>query len=205
MAYIVALTGGIGSGKSTVADMFARLGVPVTDADIIARQVVEPGTPALQAIAEHFGPRILSADGTLDRAALRREIFADPEEKAWLNQLLHPLIHQETRRQLNNVTAPYALWVVPLLVENNLAPLADRVLVVDVYPHEQIARTMRRDGVSGEHAKNILWAQASREQRLSVADDILTNHDNDEPLMPRVLALHEHYTALARQPKQEHP
>lgn len=108
MAYIVALTGGIGSGKSTVADMFARLGVPVTDADIIARQVVEPGTPALQAIAEHFGPRILTADGALDRAALRREIFADPEEKAWLNQLLHPLIHQETRRQLNNVTAPYA-------------------------------------------------------------------------------------------------
>ncbi|HAE77367.1 dephospho-CoA kinase [Morganella morganii] len=205
MAYIVALTGGIGSGKSTVADMFARLGVPVTDADIIARQVVEPGTPALQAIAEHFGPRTLTADGTLDRAALRREIFADPEKKAWLNQLLHPLIHQETRRQLNNVTAPYALWVVPLLVENNLAPLADRVLVVDVYPHEQIARTMRRDGVSGEHAENILRAQASREQRLSVADDILTNHDNDEPLMPRVLALHEHYTALARQPKQEHP
>lgn len=205
MAYIVALTGGIGSGKSTVADMFARLGVPVTDADIIARQVVEPGTPALQAIAEHFGPRILTADGTLDRTALRREIFADPEEKAWLNQLLHPLIHQETRLQLNNVTAPYALWVVPLLVENNLAPLADRVLVVDVYPHEQIARTMRRDDVSGEHAENILRAQASREQRLSVADDILTNHDNDEPLMPRVLALHEHYTALARQPKQEHP
>lgn len=97
MAYIVALTGGIGSGKSTVADMFARLGVPVTDADIIARQVVEPGTPALQAIADHFGTRILAADGTLDRAALRQEIFADPAEKTWLNQLLHPLIHQETR------------------------------------------------------------------------------------------------------------
>lgn len=205
MTYIVALTGGIGSGKSTVADMFARLGVPVTDADIIARQVVEPGTPALQAIADHFGTRILAADGTLDRAALRREIFADPAEKTWLNQLLHPLIHQETRRQLNNITAPYALWVVPLLVENNLASLADRVLVVDVHPHEQVARTMRRDGVSAEHAENILRAQASREQRLAVADDILTNHDNDEPLMPRVLALHELYTALARQPKQEHP
>lgn len=95
--------------------------------------------------------------------------------------------------------------MVPLLVENNLASLADRVLVVDVYPHEQVARTMRRDGVSAEHAENILRAQASREQRLAVADDILTNHDNDEPLMPRVLALHELYTALARQPKQEHP
>ncbi|OBU05128.1 dephospho-CoA kinase [Morganella psychrotolerans] len=201
MAYIVALTGGIGSGKSTVADIFAGLGVPVIDADIIARRVVEPGTTALQAIARHFGHDILTADNHLDRAALRRKIFDNPADKAWINQLLHPLIHQETQQQLHNVTAPYALWVVPLLAENNLAPLADRVLVVDVYPHEQIARTMRRDTVTRELAEKMLQAQASREQRLAIADDILTNHDNDDSLIPRVCALHEQYLALARQPK----
>lgn len=201
MAYIVALTGGIGSGKSTVADIFADLGVPVIDADIIARRVVEPGTSALQAIVRHFGHDILTADNHLDRAALRRKIFDNPADKAWINQLLHPLIHQETQQQLHNVTAPYALWVVPLLAENNLAPLADRVLVVDVCPHEQIARTMRRDAVTKELAEKMLQAQASREQRLAIADDILTNHDNDDSLIPRVCALHEQYLALARQPK----
>jgi dephospho-CoA kinase len=120
MAYIVALTGGIGSGKSTVADAFARHGVMVVDADIIARQVVEPGAPALAAIVERFGNEMLQSDGRLNRAALRQRIFSNPDEKRWLNQLLHPLIHQETQRQLAQVTSPYALWVVPLLVENNL-------------------------------------------------------------------------------------
>ncbi len=132
MGYTVALTGGIGSGKSTVADAFAQLGVKVIDADVIARQVVEPGTPALQAIVGHFGPQMIAPDGTLNRRLLREKIFAHVEEKAWLNALLHPLIQQETRRQMQAATSPYLLWVVPLLVENRLSGQADRVLVVDV-------------------------------------------------------------------------
>lgn len=120
MRYIVALTGGIGSGKSTVANAFADLGINVIDADIIARQVVEPGAPALHAIADHFGANMIAADGTLQRRALRERIFANPEEKNWLNALLHPLIQQETQHQIQQATSPYVLWVVPLLVENSL-------------------------------------------------------------------------------------
>lgn len=120
MRYTVALTGGIGSGKSTVANAFADLGINVIDADIIARQVVEPGRPALRAIAEHFGADMIAADGTLQRRALRERIFANPEEKNWLNALLHPLIQQETQHQIQQATSPYVLWVVPLLVENSL-------------------------------------------------------------------------------------
>ena len=153
MGYTVALTGGIGSGKSTVADAFAQLGIKVIDADVIARQVVEPGTPALQAIADHFGPQMIAPDGTLNRRLLREKIFAQVEEKAWLNALLHPLIQQETRRQMQAATSPYLLWVVPLLVENRLSSQADRVLVVDVPKETQIERTMLRDKVSREHAE----------------------------------------------------
>ena len=134
MRYIVALTGGIGSGKSTVANAFADLGINVIDADIIARQVVEPGAPALHAIADHFGANMIAADGTLQRRALRERIFANPEEKNWLNALLHPLIQQETQHQIQQATSPYVLWVVPLLVENSLYKKANRVLVVDVSP-----------------------------------------------------------------------
>lgn len=134
MRYTVALTGGIGSGKSTVANAFADLGIQIVDADIIARQVVEPGKPALDAIAEHFGPELISADGTLHRRLLRERIFAHPQEKAWLNALLHPLIQQETQRQFQQATSAYVLWVVPLLVENGLYRQANRVLVVDVTP-----------------------------------------------------------------------
>lgn len=134
MRYTVALTGGIGSGKSTVANAFADLGINVIDADIIARQVVEPGTPALKAIEEHFGSDVIAADGSLQRRILRERIFSNPEEKSWLNALLHPLIQQETQRQFQQATSPYLLWVVPLLVENSLYKKADRVLVVDVTP-----------------------------------------------------------------------
>nr|VUD33648.1 dephospho-CoA kinase [Raoultella sp. NCTC 9187] len=139
MRYTVALTGGIGSGKSTVADAFSYLGVNVIDADVIARQVVEPGTPALLAIAARFGQQMINDDGTLNRRSLRERIFAHAEDKTWLNALLHPLIQQETRRQMQAASSPYVLWVVPLLVENNLVANADRVLVVDVAKETQIA------------------------------------------------------------------
>ena len=206
MGYTVALTGGIGSGKSTVADEFAHLGVTVIDADIIARQVVEPGTPALLAIAERFGPQMINDDGCLNRRRLRERIFAHSEDKAWLNALLHPLIQQETRCQMQVSTSPYLLWVVPLLVENRLTDKADRVLVVDVPKETQIERTMRRDGVSREHAEHILAAQATREQRLAAADDVIENMGSADAVASHVARLHDKYLMLASQAaSQEKP
>ena len=178
MRYIVALTGGIGSGKSTVANAFADLGINVIDADIIARQVV---------------------DGTLQRRALRERIFANPEEKNWLNALLHPLIQQETQHQIQQATSPYVLWVVPLLVENSLYKKANRVLVVDVSPETQLKRTMQRDDVTREHVEQILAAQATREARLAVADDVIDNNGAPDAIASDVARLHAHYLQLASQ------
>ncbi|WP_304162155.1 dephospho-CoA kinase [Lonsdalea britannica] len=197
MAYIVALTGGIGSGKSTVAEGFAQQGITIIDADIIARQIVEPGTAALSAIAKRFGPEILNADGTLNRSALRTKIFSSEREKEWLNQLLHPLIHAETRRQLLAAPGPYVMWVIPLLIENSLQSQAQRVLVVDVTPEIQLQRTLARDGVSLEQAEKILSAQASREQRLAYADDIIDNSLSQSKLAPQIAMLHQRYLELA--------
>ncbi|MCR9028710.1 dephospho-CoA kinase [Citrobacter amalonaticus] len=199
MRYTVALTGGIGSGKSTVANAFADLGIQIIDADIIARQVVEPGKPALDAIAAHFGPELISADGTLHRRLLRERIFADPQEKAWLSALLHPLIQQETRRQLQQATSAYVLWVVPLLVENGLYRQANRVLVVDVTPETQLSRTMQRDDVTRAHVEQILAAQATREARLAVADDVIDNNGAPDSIMSDVARLHARYLQLASQ------
>jgi dephospho-CoA kinase len=199
MGYTVALTGGIGSGKSTVTDAFAHLGIDVIDADILARQVVEPGKPALKAIADHFGPQILTADGALNRRELRERIFAHPDEKAWLNALLHPLIQQETQQQMQQATSPYVLWVVPLLVENKLYTRADRVLVVDVSRETQILRTMQRDQVSREHAEHILAAQATREARLAVADDVIDNNGTPDAIASDVARLHASYLQFAAQ------
>ena len=199
MSYIVALTGGIGSGKSTVSDEFSRLGVPVVDSDIIARQVVEPGTVALQAIAEHFGSSILLADGTLDRKKLRERIFSQPDEKQWLNNLLHPQIQLETRRQIAAIEAPYILWVVPLLVENNLCSRANRILVVDVSTKTQLHRTVARDGTSLHQAQQILAAQTSRELRLSLADDVLNNDGSTAELINQIKQLHQKYLTLAHE------
>ncbi|HIE5388829.1 TPA: dephospho-CoA kinase [Enterobacter cancerogenus] len=199
MGYIVALTGGIGSGKSTVADAFSRLGITIIDADVIARQVVEPDTPALKAIEARFGSTILNDDGTLNRRRLREYIFSDSSEKDWLNSLLHPIIHQETQRQIAASTSPYCLWVVPLLVENQLQKKADRVLVIDVSPETQIQRTMARDRVSREHAEQILSAQATREARLAVADDVIDNNGAPDAIASDVARLHAQYLKFAAQ------
>lgn len=199
MKYKVALTGGIGSGKSTVADAFAKQGANVIDADVIARQVVEPDTPALRAIAEKFGDEMILADGSLNRRLLREHIFASDVDKRWLNGLLHPLIQQETERQMARATSPYVLWVVPLLVENQLYHKADRVLVIDVPVETQILRTMRRDGVTREHAEQILAAQATRDARLAVADDVIDNNGAPDAIASDVARLHAHYLALAAQ------
>ncbi len=199
MGYIVALTGGIGSGKSTVADAFSRLGIVIVDADIIARQVVEPQTPGLRAIEAHFGKDIINSDGTLNRRLLRERIFSRPEEKTWLNALLHPMIHQETQRQISAATSPYVLWVIPLLVENQLQHKANRILVIDVLPETQLQRTMLRDNVTRQHAEQILAAQATREARLAVADDVIDNNGAPETIASDVARLHEHYLAYAAQ------
>ncbi|BCL47117.1 MULTISPECIES: dephospho-CoA kinase [Citrobacter] len=199
MRYTVALTGGIGSGKSTVANAFADLGINVIDADIIARQVVEPGQPAHMAIAEHFGSALIAPDGSLQRRMLRERIFASPEEKSWLNALLHPLIQQETRRQFQQATSPYVLWVVPLLVENALYKQANRVLVIDVTPETQLLRTMQRDDVTREHVEQILAAQATREARLAVADDVIDNNGAPDAIASDVARLHARYLQLASQ------
>ncbi|MGN4981554.1 dephospho-CoA kinase [Aeromonas dhakensis] len=198
--YVVAITGGIGSGKTTVANQFAELGIEVVDADIIAREVVEPGTPALAAIAAHFGADVIAPDGRLDRRQLRERVFTDPQAKGWLNALLHPLIRSEMQRQCAAARSPYCLLVVPLLVENRLTALANRVLVIDVDEVTQIERTCRRDGVSREQAVAILAAQASRTERLAAADDVLDNQNGTpEAIKSRIFALHETYLAFASQ------
>ncbi|HHW4401680.1 TPA: dephospho-CoA kinase [Aeromonas hydrophila] len=198
--YVVAITGGIGSGKTTVANQFAELGIEVVDADVIAREVVEPGTPALAAIAAHFGSAVITPDGPLDRRRLRERVFTDPQAKGWLNALLHPLIRTEMQRQCAAARSPYCLLVVPLLVENRLTALANRVLVIDVDEATQIERTCRRDGVSHEQAQAILAAQASRAERLAAADDVLDNQNGTpEAIKSRILALHETYLAFASQ------
>jgi dephospho-CoA kinase len=202
--YVVAVTGGIGSGKTTIANQFAALGIDVVDADVIARDVVEPGAPALAAIATYFGPDAIAPDGQLDRRSLRERVFSDPNAKAWLNALLHPLIRQEILRQCAAARSPYCLLVVPLLVENKLTGLANRVLVIDVDEATQIERTCRRDGVSAEQAKAIIAAQASRSERLAAADDVIDNHNGSQmAIKTRILALHETYLAFAsQQPRQ---
>ncbi|AMB74691.1 dephospho-CoA kinase [Pantoea sp. PA1] len=195
--YTVALTGGIGSGKSTIAGYFAASGVDIIDADVIAREVVEPGTPALQAIIERYGDAILTEQGTLQRSRLREIIFATPDEKTWLNALLHPLINARTQQLKAQAASPYVLWVVPLLVENRLQRQADRVLVVDTDEETQLRRTLQRDNVSLEQAKRILAAQATRQQRLDCADDIIDNSGAPEKALPQVAKLHQLYLKLA--------
>nr|WP_246872392.1 dephospho-CoA kinase [Pantoea ananatis] len=191
------MTGGIGSGKSTIAGYFAASGVDIIDADVIAREVVEPGTPALQAIIERYGDAILTEQGTLQRSRLREIIFATPDEKTWLNALLHPLINARTQQLKAQAASPYVLWVVPLLVENRLQRQADRVLVVDTDEETQLRRTLQRDNVSLEQAKRILAAQTTRQQRLDCADDIIDNSGAPEKALPQVAKLHQLYLKLA--------
>lgn len=206
MSYIVGLTGGIGSGKSTITDYFAELNVPIIDADIVARQVVEKGSSLLAQIHAHFGDRVLTEEGELNRAQLRHIVFADEHEKNWLNELLHPAIRAEMLRQLTACSADYVLWVVPLLIENGLTDFCDRVLVVDVSPDIQLERATARDQSREETIKNIIKAQVSREERLTHADDVIDNSlplaENAENLRQQVAELHRRYLALAQQKKE---
>jgi dephospho-CoA kinase len=193
----VALTGGIASGKTTVADRFAALGVPVIDTDLIARQVVEPGEPALAEIVAAFGHGVLDADGRLDRRRLREIIFTDATARRRLEAILHPAIRAAMERQSRAAGGPYQLLVIPLLAEGGRRDHVDRVLLVDVPEAVQVERLMRRDGVSREQAAASLGAQATRAARLAIADDVLANTGRAEDLDEQVAALHARYLGLA--------
>jgi dephospho-CoA kinase len=192
----VGLTGGIGSGKSTVAALFAELGVPVIDADQVARDLVEPGMPALAAIVKALGADVLR-DGRLDRARLRALAFADPAVRETLETIQHPLIRDEIRRRVGALTRPYCIIAIPLLVEKGWQGEVDRVLVVDATPEQQIARTRARDGVDQATVERILGVQASRQERLARADDIIENNGDIATLRGHVTMAHRHYLALA--------
>lgn len=194
--WVLGLTGGIGSGKSAVAEAFGELGVHWVDADHAARWVVEPGRPALAQIAQHFGEGVLAADGSLDRVALRGLIFQDPEQRKWLEQLLHPLIKQEVAEHLTRGQSPYAIMVSPLLIESGQYRRTDRVLVVDVPEELQVQRASQRDKASEEQIRAILKAQASREERLRHADDVLLNDRDMGWLRAEVERLHNFYLTL---------
>ncbi|MCT4351479.1 dephospho-CoA kinase [Vibrio splendidus] len=198
MAIIIGLSGGIASGKTTVANLFnEHFNIDIVDADIVAREVVAVGSDGLKQITDHFGEAILLEGGALNRSKLRELIFSDPTEKQWLNDLLHPMIRNKIDSDLSKVTSPYGLLVAPLLVENQMQSMADRVLIVDVPTEVQIERTMSRDNVSREQVASILKSQASREQRLAVADDVIKNHTKNQELLPQITDLHQKYLAIS--------
>lgn len=194
--WILGLTGGIGSGKSAAAQCFIDLGVHLVDADNAARWVVEPGRPALAQIAEHFGAGVLQADGRLNRSALRELIFKDPHQRVWLEGLLHPLIREEIRQYLARAESAYAILVSPLLLETSQHQMVQRVLVIDVPESVQIERTVMRDKTNEEQVRAILKAQASREERLRRADDVILNDRDPAWLKSEVERLHHFYLTL---------
>ena len=194
--WVLGLTGGIGSGKSAVVEAFGRLGVDWVDADHAARWVVEPGKPALGVIADRFGETVLAADGSLNRSVLRELVFHDPEQRKWLEELLHPMIRQEIAQHLARATSPYAIMVSPLLVESGQYRQVDRVLVVDVPEALQLERAARRDRCSEAQIQAILSAQISRDERLRHADDVLVNDRDLAWLMCEVEGLHNFYLTL---------
>lgn len=196
--WTLGLTGGIGSGKSAVAQCFTDLGVSLIDADHAARWVVEPGRPALAQIAERFGEGVLQADGQLDRAALRGLIFQDPAQRRWLEVLLHPLIGQEISRYLASAQSPYAILVSPLLIESGQHHITQRILVIDAPEHLQVQRTMQRDQASAEQVQAILQTQAKRDERLRHAHDVLVNDRDLHWLQGEVERLHHFYLTLCK-------
>jgi dephospho-CoA kinase len=200
---LIALTGGIASGKSTIADLFANLGVPVLDTDQIARDVVEPGSPTLQQLVSEFGSDILDSQGRLDRARMRERVFGDHSQRQRLEAITHPAIRAELARRSAAAGGDYQVHVIPLLVEAGRAEAYDRVLVVDSSEEEQIRRLTHRDRASPEQARRMLAAQATREQRLAVADDVIVNMGTPEDLPGFVHTLHRNYELIARRLREQ--
>ncbi|ANB01313.1 dephospho-CoA kinase [Ectothiorhodospira sp. BSL-9] len=193
----VGLTGGIGSGKSTVGRLFQEHGAALIDSDVVARQVVEPGSEGLERLRKAFGETILDAQGHLDRAAMREVIFQNSQARHRLESLLHPMIWAEIDRQKSETNAPYCMLVIPLLVESGAQERVDRVLVVDCPEDRQRSRASARDGVSPQQIQAILDAQATRTQRLAAADDVIDNSGATGALANRVEELHRRYLDLA--------
>lgn len=192
----IGLTGGIGSGKSTVANYFAELGITIIDADLIAREVVVPDSPALQNISQHFGKEILNPNGELDRKKLRDIIFADTQQRDWLENLLHPLIRQVIKQRLLTATSPYCVVVIPLLLEKNMQDWVDRILVVDATEQLQKTRLQQRDQLTAQQIDTMLATQLTRQQRLTAAHDTINNDGDRDALHAQVTALHKKYLAL---------
>jgi dephospho-CoA kinase len=198
-AFVVGLTGGIGSGKSAVCREFERFDVPIVDADIVSREVVAPGTAGLLAVVRAFGSDVLNAECTIDRAKMRQLIFEDESKRKTLESILHPLIRDQIRTQLSDVRSPYCILCVPLLVEKRGYENIDRILVIDCPVEVQIARVMARDSLSRAQVESIMQTQASREQRLRLADDIVENAAGLDSLRDQVEALHTKYLMIAEQ------
>lgn len=196
--FVVGITGGIGSGKTTVSNLFADLGVTVIDADVSARSIVEPGQAALAEIEQVFGKEVIQADGCLDRHALRDIVFANTDKRLQLETITHPAIRQNMLAQLNDCDDPYAILVLPLLVDTGQwEMMIDRVLVVDIDEQSQRQRVMQRDNLSAEQVNQILDAQVSRVERLGAADDILLNNHGIEHLEEKVAHYHGVYSLMA--------
>ena len=204
-ALVIGLTGGIGSGKTTVADLFSSLGVAVIDADELARQVVVPGEPALEEIRQFFGPGILKQSGELDRKQLRERAFSDPAARMRLEEIVHPRIYARMKQQLDALDTAYAILVVPLLIESGGRDLVDRVLVVDSPEQLRIARTKRRDGTNPDVIEKILAAQLDRDARLSAADDVIENNASVQALTEAVHGLDRQYRSEAARIASERP
>lgn len=202
--FSVVLTGGIGSGKSAVSDRFQALGAEIIDTDVLARDLVAPGQPALAAIVERFGNDLLLPDGQLNRAGLRERIFQNKEERLWLEGLLHPLIRQEAETRAKASEAAYIIVVIPLFTESNRYSFIDRVLVVDVDPDTQIQRVKKRDKNNDALVKKILSSQLDRDTRLALADDVIKNEAGFDALDAKVRALHEKYLLLADKAHKQH-
>ena len=200
--FIVGLTGGIGSGKSTASAGFAALGISIIDADVASRVVVAPGRPALRKIAEHFGEALIKTDGELDRSALRSLIFADTKERKWLEALLHPLIYAEILSGMKTATTPYAVLSSPLLLESGQNRMTQRTAVIDVPADLQLERTLQRDHSSAAEIQRIIDSQMSRQARLAKADDVIDNTGTLASLKSQVSELHEQYLLLAGQPEE---
>ena len=198
--FIVGLTGGIGSGKTTVSDMFAKLNVDIIDADIAARTVVMPGSEALIAIKSHFGQDFITSTGELDRTKLRSKIFSNVDDKTWLNNLLHPLIRTEILFQISQASSSYCILVAPLLIENDLQKIVNQVLVINIDEASQVKRTAKRDPSSVAEIKRIIASQMPSKQRVSFADDIINNQDISlEEIQQQVIELDQKYRALSLQ------
>lgn len=198
MTLVIGLTGGVGSGKTTIAELFAQRGIPILDADVVAHQLTQPHCSAFASIVQHFKKKSIVTDGKLNRAELRKIIFEQPDERRWLENLLHPLILAELKEQVKNIKAPYCITVIPLLLEKKTDDFIDRVLVVDSPEHLQIARVIARDQTKQTTVEAMLKSQLSRSQRLMQAHDVIVNDGKLSDLIPQVEKLHQIYSIMGK-------